>query len=47
MNNNVKNDFFGFLQVKLVHMTSEVDKSVRCSSQIFSGFNVPEIIRIG
>jgi len=24
-----------------------VDKSVRCSYQIFSGFNIPKIIKIG
>jgi len=26
-------------KVKWLHLTGEVDKCVRCSSQIFSGFN--------
>jgi len=42
-----KNDFFGFPKVKRLHLTGEVGKSVRCSCQIFSGFNMPKIIRIG
>jgi len=29
MNNNVENDFFGFPKVKWLHLTGEVDKSVR------------------
>jgi len=29
MNNTVENDFFGFPKVKLLHLRSEVDKSVR------------------
>jgi len=33
MNSNVKNDFFGFPKVKWVHLTDEVDKSVRFSYQ--------------
>jgi len=40
MNNNVENDFFGFRKVKWLHVTDEVEKSVRCSCQIFSGFNM-------
>jgi len=28
-------------------MTGEVDKSVRCSCRIFSGFIIPKIIKIG
>jgi len=32
---NEKNDFFGFPKVKCLHVTGEVDKSVRCSCQIF------------
>ena len=38
---------FGFPKVKWLHLTGEVDKSVRFSCQIFSGFNIPEIIKIG
>ena len=45
MNNNVENDFFGFPKVKWLHLTGEVDKSVRCLCQIFSGFNIPKIIK--
>jgi len=29
MNNNVENDFFGFPDVKWLHLTGEVDKSVK------------------
>jgi len=47
MNNTAENDFFGFPKVKWLHLTSEVDKCVRFSSQIFSRFNVPKIIKIG
>jgi len=47
MNNTVENDFFGFLKVKWLHLTSEVDKPERFSRQIFSGINVPKIIKIG
>jgi len=47
MNNNVKNDFWGFPKVKWLHLTSEVDKSVRFLCKIFSGFNIPKIIKIG
>jgi len=43
----LKNAFFGFPKVKWLHLTGEVDKSVRCSCQIFSRFNVPKIIKIG
>ena len=38
---------FGFPRVKWLHLTGEVGKSVRCSCQIFSGFNIPKIIKIG
>ena len=44
MNNNVENDFSGFPKVKRPHVTGEVDKFVRCSCQMFSGFNVPKLI---
>ena len=47
MNNTVENDFLGFPKVKWLHLAGEVDKSVRFSCQIFSGFNVPKIIKIG
>jgi len=43
----LKNDFVGFPKVKWLHLTGEVDKSVRYSRQIFPGFNVPKIIKIG
>ena len=39
MTNTVENDFFGFPKVKWLHMTGEVDKSVRFSCKILSGFN--------
>jgi len=29
MNNTVENDFFGFPKVKWLHLTGEVDKSVK------------------
>jgi len=39
---------FWFLDVKWwLHLTGEVDNSVRCSCQIFSRFNRPKIIKIG
>jgi len=47
MKNTAENDFFGFHKVKWLHLTGEVDKSVRFLYQIFSGFNVPKIIKIG
>jgi len=43
MNNTVENDFFGF--PKWLYLTGKVDKSVRYSGQIFSGFNAPKIIK--
>jgi len=43
----LKNDFFGFPKSKWLHVTGEVDKSVRVSCQIFSRFNGPQIIKIG
>ena len=43
----LKNNFFGFPKVKWLHYTGEMDKSVTCSRQIFSGFNIPKIIKIG
>jgi len=47
MNNTAENVVFGFPKVKWLHLTSEVDKSARFSGQIFSGFYMPEIIKIG
>ena len=47
MNNTVENDFFAFPKVKWLHLTGEVDKSVRFLLEILSGFNVPKIINIG
>jgi len=43
----LKNDFFGFPKVKWLRLTGKVDKSVSCSCQIFSGFDMPKIIEIG
>jgi len=53
MNNTVEKDFFGFPKLKWIHLTGDVDKSVKkitinvTKSQIFPGFNVPKIIKIG
>jgi len=38
--------FFEFPKVKWLHVTGEVDKSVSFSCQIFSEFDIPEIITI-
>ena len=38
---------FGFLMVKWLHQTGEVDKPVRFSCEILSGFNTPKVIKIG
>ena len=38
---------FGFPKVKWLDVTGEVDKSVRFSCHIFSGFNISKIIKIG
>jgi len=35
------------LKMKWLHLTGEVNKSVRFSCQIFSGFNILKIINIG
>jgi len=40
-------NFFLFFNVNWLHPTGEVDKSVSCSCQLFSGFNVPKLIKIG
>jgi len=34
--NTVENDFLGFRKVKWLHLTVEVEKSVRCLCEIFS-----------
>ena len=47
MNNPVENDFFWISQGTVATSDGEVDKSERFSCQIFSGFNLPKIIRIG
>jgi len=38
---------FGFPKVNWLHLTGEMDKSVRFSCQMFSGLNTPKIIKIG
>jgi len=43
----LKMTLFGFPKVKWLPLTGEVDKSVGFSCRIFSGFNVPRIIKIG
>jgi len=46
----LKNDWkwlFGFPKVQWLHLTGGMDKSVRCSCQIISGFNVLKISKIG
>jgi len=45
MNNTVENDFFGFPKLKWLHLTNEVDKSVRLSSDIFSGFSMQKSLK--
>jgi len=35
----LKNDFVAFPKIKWLHLTGEVDKYVRFSCHIFSGFN--------
>jgi len=47
MNNIVESDFLTIPKVKWLQVTGEVDKSVRLSCQILSGFNVSEIVNIG
>jgi len=36
---------FRLPKVKWLHLTGEVDKSVRVSCQIFSGFNTPKLLK--
>jgi len=52
MNNTFEDDFFWISQgagkVTIgLHLTGEADKSVRIACQIFSGFILPKIIKIG
>jgi len=47
MNNAVKDDYFKFLKVKWLHLRGEMDKLVRFSCEMFSGYNIPKIIKIG
>ena len=46
MNNTDKNDFFGLSKINWLHLTGEVDKSVKFARQIFSVFNRTKIIKI-
>jgi len=51
-NNSVKSQpilmlSVAFPKVKWLHVTGEVGKSVTCSCRIFSGLNVPKIMKIG
>ena len=43
----LKNDFFGLNKVKWLHLIGAVKKCVRFLCQIFSGFKIPKIIKIG
>jgi len=47
LNVSQNDDFFGFPNVNWLHLAGEVGKFVRYSCQIFSGFKVPKIIKIG
>ena len=47
MNIMLKMTLFGFLKVKWLHLTGEVDKTVRYSCEIFSELNILKIITIG
>jgi len=47
MNNTVENDFLGFSKVNWLHLRGDVDKSVRFSRKLLSGFNVQKILKIG
>jgi len=45
MINAVESDFFGFPKVKWLHLTGKMHKSVRCSCQIFLGFNLTKSLK--
>jgi len=47
MNNTIENDFFGFPKVKWLHLIGEDDKCVKYLCEIFWGFHLSEIIKIG
>ena len=47
MNNTVENDFFWISQGTMATSDRRGGQSVRFSCQIFSGLNMPKIIRIG
>jgi len=47
MNNAVKNDYFKFLKVQWLHLRDEMDKPVLFSCEMYSGYNVPKVIKIG
>jgi len=40
-------NFLGFPKVEWLHLTGEVNKSVRCSRQIFSRFYIPKSTKSG
>jgi len=44
MNNTVENDFFGDL-VKWLHLTDEVDKSVKFHVKFFLAFTMPKSLK--
>jgi len=41
----LKNDFFGSPKVKWLHLTGEVNKSVRCYCRIFSDFMYQKVLK--
>jgi len=45
MNNTAESDLCGFSTVKWLHLTDDVDKSVRFPCQIFSTFNEPKSLK--
>ena len=47
MNYTVENDFFGFPTVEWLQYTGKVGKFTSYGWQIFSGFNIQKIIKIG
>jgi len=47
MNYTTENDFLGFPKVKWLHLTCEVDKSVRFHVKISQDLTCQKIIKIG
>ena len=47
MNNTAENDLFGIPKVKWLQHTGKVGKCTNYRCPIFSGFNIPKIIKIG